>query len=304
MTVSAGPASVPPIGLFVGLTTMDVLHRADRRPGADEKVTATRQDVAAGGPAANAAVTFTALGGNARLLSALGEHGAAPVARDDLVAHGVQIYDAAAPDYQLAVSAVLIDDATGERSVVSADAALSEVPPPARLPLDDVGVIMLDGHHPALARATAQAVRAVPAVQRPLVALDCGRWRPVFTELLPLADVAALSAAFRMPGVDEAATARAVLDAGARAVVITDGGRPARWWTNRASGSVAVETTVVRDTLGAGDAFHGALSAALVAGDDVATAAARACQVASGRVSHEGPRSWLTRLEPWWPAPT
>src|SRR5699024_7964423 len=106
----------------VGLTTMDVLHRADRRPGANEKITAVRQDVAAGGPAANAAVTFAVLGGRARLLTALGRGGPALVARADLTGHGVEIHDAADDDYPLAVSAVLVDDATGERSVVSADA--------------------------------------------------------------------------------------------------------------------------------------------------------------------------------------
>lgn len=46
-----------PHGLFVGLSTLDVIHRIDKRPGRNEKVTALAQFVAAGGPAANAAVT-------------------------------------------------------------------------------------------------------------------------------------------------------------------------------------------------------------------------------------------------------
>lgn len=290
-----------PRGLFVGLTTMDVLHRATGRPGPNEKVTATRQDVAAGGPAANAAVTFAALGGRAVLLTALGTAGAALVARDDLTRHRVEILDAAEPDYPLAVSAVLIDDATGERSVVSADAALADVAPPADVDLDGVDVVLLDGHHPALGRALLTALAAA-APERPVVVLDCGRWRPVFAELLPVADVAALSADFRMPGVDGggAATAHAVLAAGARAVVITDGGGPVRWWTDDASGAIAVEQVPVRDTLGAGDAFHGALAVALARGLTLRDAATVAAQVATRRVATMGPRAWLTHL----PSPT
>ena len=58
--------------MFVGLTTLDVLHRVERSPGPNEKVTALRQDVAAGGPAANAAVVFAAMGGTARLITSMG----------------------------------------------------------------------------------------------------------------------------------------------------------------------------------------------------------------------------------------
>src|SRR5690625_5980424 len=70
-----GPPEVTmhrPRGVFAGLATLDVIHRVDASPGPDEKVTALSQFVAAGGPAANAAVTFAALGGHAVLLTALG----------------------------------------------------------------------------------------------------------------------------------------------------------------------------------------------------------------------------------------
>src|SRR5690625_5828251 len=76
-----GPPEVTmhrPRGVFAGLATLDVIHRVDASPGPDEKVTALSQFVAAGGPAANAAVTFAALGGHAVLLTALGR---SPIAR-------------------------------------------------------------------------------------------------------------------------------------------------------------------------------------------------------------------------------
>lgn len=51
-----------PDGLFVGLCTLDVIQLVDHVPAPDEKLTAREQTVAAGGPAANAAVTFAYLG--------------------------------------------------------------------------------------------------------------------------------------------------------------------------------------------------------------------------------------------------
>ncbi|GAA1717154.1 PfkB family carbohydrate kinase [Isoptericola hypogeus] len=282
---------------FVGLTTLDVVHRASARPGRDEKATATRQDVAAGGPAANAAVTAAALGEEAVLVSALGAGPVATAARADLEAHGVRVHDVvpAGADHALAVSAVLVDDATGERSVVSADAALGVAPAPtpeglAGLPAPDV--VLLDGHHAEIARGVLAFLGA--AERRPLVVLDAGRWRPVFGELLPAADVAALSAAFTVPGHDDAAAG--ALAGGARRVVVTHGPDPVEWFADGRAGTVEVPRVEARDTLGAGDAFHGALAAALAGGVTLDDACAVAAAVASTRVAHVGPRAWLAEL--------
>lgn len=296
---------------FVGLTTLDVVHRASARPGPNEKVTATRQDVAAGGPAANAAVTAAALGAHAVLVSALGAGPIAQAVRADLDDAEVQVHDVAGPDegFPLAVSAVLVDEATGDRSVVSPDAALAAAPAPrpdelAGLPRPDV--VLLDGHHPEIARAALAHVAGLRP--RPLVVVDGGRWRPVFAELLPAADVAALSADFTVPaehapGATDAAHGALLL--GARAAVVTDGDGPVRWARPRRhdgiveageSGTVPVPAVDVRDTLGAGDAFHGALAVALARGADLPDACAAAVRVASTRVAHVGPRSWLAHV--------
>ncbi|ACZ29417.1 PfkB domain protein [Xylanimonas cellulosilytica DSM 15894] len=290
---------------FAGLTTLDVVHRAPAPPTRNGKVTATRQDVAAGGPAANAAVTAAALGVRAILVTALGQGPVAAAARADLEAHGVEILDTAAPDFPLAVSAVLVDERTGERSVVSADGALATAPPPATeslhaLPHPDA--VLLDGHHPQIARAVLTFVQA--ANPRPHLLLDAGRWRPIFAELLPHADIAALSDDFRVPdapdtGAGVSDTAAAVLATGASAVVVTHGPAPVEWHTaDGGSGTVPVPATDARDTLGAGDAFHGALTAAVATGEALPGAIIRASAVASTRVAVVGPRAWLTRLGP------
>ncbi|MCA5892301.1 PfkB family carbohydrate kinase [Isoptericola sp. NEAU-Y5] len=281
----------------VGLTTLDVVHRATGRPGPDEKVTATRQDVAAGGPAANAAVVAAALGAEAVLVSALGGGPVATAARADLAAHGVRVLDVvpAGEDFPLAVSAVLVDDATAERSVVSADAALAVAPAPAAGALDALpapDVVLFDGHRPEVARAVLAHLAA--SGRRPLVVLDAGRWRPLFAELLPVADVAALSGVFTVPGHDDPAAGALAL--GARGVVVTHGPDPVEWFVDDRSGTVAVPQVAAVDTLGAGDAFHGALAASLATGASLPDACTDAAAVASLRVAHVGPRSWLAHL--------
>jgi len=286
-----------PVGVFVGLATLDVVHRITKAPAVNQKITATAQSVAAGGPAANAAVTFAALGGDAILVTALGDDPVADLVRADLAAYGVTVVDAAAGTSRaVPVSAVSVTESTGDRSVVSLDAVNSDVPPPGDLGdlVADADVVLVDGHHPLIARA---AVRHAAARVTTLV-VDAGRWKPVMSDIVAHATDMVCSNDFRMPGTDDSgSTAAALVRSGVRTVVTTHGGDPVQWWSDGASGSVPVQPVVVVDTLGAGDAFHGAysyFSTQLESG--VAERIDRSARVAALRCSVVGPRAWLSEL--------
>lgn len=284
----ASGAHGSPTGVFVGLTTVDLVHRLRVAPGPDEKVRALGQELAAGGPAAGAAVTFAALGGRATLVTCLGGHVLAGVAREDLAARGVTVVDATPHDPGTpAVSAVRVD-AAGRRSVSSRDAeGVDAVAPEVLVALvADADVVLLDGHHPALARAAAAAARAP-------VVLDGGSWKPVLDDVLPRVDVAICGAAFAVPDGSDPVTA--LLARGVRRVAVTAGAAPVRWWDAGGHGEVAVPVVVARDTLGAGDAFHGAYAYLVSARPDRAfpDALARATRVAGLRCTIPGARAWL-----------
>jgi sugar/nucleoside kinase (ribokinase family) len=151
---------------------------------------------------------------------------------------------------------------------------------PPDLDLTDADAVLVDGHHPALARFAARAAR-------PLV-VDAGSWRPVFADVLPHATVVACSAAFRPPG-------PALLDRVPH-VAITDGPRPVRWRSGDRSGELAVPPVDAVDTAGAGDVFHGALAVAVARDpeiEDLPEALRYAVRIAGLRVAHRGPRTWI-----------
>lgn len=293
MVPTAEPAQVA--GVFAGLLTVDLVHRVARHPGADEKITATAQDVAAGGPAANAAVTFAVLGGRATLLTSAGRHPLALSATADLAEHGVRVVDVTpnrtdAP----AVSAVRVGP-DGGRSVSSPNA--EGVAGLDLTGLDDLvtgaDVMLADGHLPDLAvrAATVAGAAGVPLL------LDAGSRRPVFARLVPLADFVICSTAYAEAGQDPLLD---LLEGGASAVAMTRGARSVRWATGDGRGEIPVDAVAAVDTLGAGDAFHGAAAWA-VAGLGGATALALwprvlalAAAVATVRVTHARPRAWLT----------
>ena len=285
-----------PVGLFVGLATLDVIHRITKPPAVNEKVTSTAQFVAAGGPAANAAVTFAALGGQAILVTALGDDPIADLIRADLTAYGVTVVDAAAGSTRaVPVSAVSVVESTGDRSVVSLDAVTSDASPPADIGnrVADADVVLVDGHHPLIARAAV----AHAAARATTVVVDAGRWKPVMSDVVPHATDMVCSNDFRVPGTyDSASTAAALVGSGVRTVACTHGGDPVEWWSDGEFGSVPVEPVTVVDTLGAGDAFHGAYAYFSTFGSSVAERIDRSARVAALRCSVVGPRAWLTEL--------
>jgi sugar/nucleoside kinase (ribokinase family) len=262
-----------------GLATVDLVYRVDTIPGPDEKAEALSAEIAAGGPATNAAITAAALGADVTLVTAVGTHPLGALIRADLAAHGVTLLDARDDDAPPPVSVITVLP-DGRRTIVSRNAGdvVVGVPNDLDLVLADADAVLVDGHHPALALAAARA-------GRPLV-VDAGSWRPVFAEVFPLASVVACSASFRQAG-----------DLRPRHLAVTHGPDPVRWWSGDRAGSIAVPPVAAVDTAGAGDVFHGALTVAIARDPrviDLVGALTYAIAVAGVRVTHAGPRQWLS----------
>jgi sugar/nucleoside kinase (ribokinase family) len=79
-------------------------------------------------------------------------------------------------------------------------------------------------------------------------------------------------------------------------VAVTHGADPIEWSAAEGSGVIAVPQVPARDTLGAGDAFHGAAAYALAGGASWPDCLRFAAEVAALRVQHPGPRAWLAQL--------
>jgi sugar/nucleoside kinase (ribokinase family) len=283
-------------GLFVGLSTLDVIQRIEAFPEQNRKVTADWQSVSGGGPALNAAVTFAALGGSSKLLTAIGQGVIADAIRSDLQTYSVSLADCADEGTVPAVSSILLDKGTGDRTIVSLDGRGQTASVPENLDeeLGAVAVVLLDGHHPPLALAAAAAARrlGVPVV------VDAGRWKPVMAELLPLADTVICSSDFRTPG---AASPRDVFswlsDHDVRSAAVTAGPEDITWQQDGKQGTVPVPRIESVDTLGAGDVFHGAFCwATAVQGQEFEEALATAAQIASLHSSSLGARTWIKEL--------
>jgi sugar/nucleoside kinase (ribokinase family) len=279
-------------GLFVGLTTLDLIYLVEAPPTANQKIVALDDTATAGGPATNAAVTYCYLGGAATLLSAIGSHAMTHLVRSDLHQQSVHLVDLA-PERttSLPVSAILVTQATGERAVISRNAVKAQVAVaaiPAEM-LDGVDIVLIDGHQMAVGAAIAQAAQA----QNIPVVIDGGSWKPGWESVLPWVDYAICSSNFYPPNCPTTEQVVAYLaDFGITQIAITQGEQPIAYWQGGDRGHIPVPAIKAVDTLGAGDVFHGAFCyfighmhfpAALAAAAEVA---ARACR-------SFGTRQWL-----------
>ena len=177
----------------------------------------------------------------------------------------------------------------------------------AELP-ERVGVVLIDGHNPALAQAA--LTLGVPEVDgedpfalleaRPphLRVLDGGSWKDWLTPLLGFVDIAVVSEDFAPPLMahpNGAQIAEFLRGFGITRTVRTRGDRSVQYWWDGDSGEVPVEAVPDPSTLGAGDAFHGAFAWAIERGGDAdpERLIRFASAVAAVSVSSFGTRQWL-----------
>ncbi|MBD1846148.1 sugar kinase [Cyanobacteria bacterium FACHB-63] len=271
-------------GLFVGLVTLDLIYLADAPPLANQKIVAQDTTIAAGGPATNAAIAFQQLGNSATLIAAIGSHPICHLIRSDLQACGVQTVDLAPTKTESPpVSSIVVTKSTGDRAVVSINAVRSQIDPDCISPdiLDDIDVVLIDGHQMAIGAKLAEEAQArnIPVV------IDAGSWKPGFETVLPWVDYAICSANFHPP--TDQSVFEYLRSFGISHIAITHGNNAIELPETQ----INVPQVPVVDTLGAGDIFHGAFCHYILM-CDFHTALSKAAQIAAYSCQFFGTREW------------
>ncbi|MEH2284070.1 MAG: sugar kinase [Nostoc sp.] len=279
-------------GLFVGLVTLDLIYLADSAPKNNQKIVATDYNVAAGGPATNAAVTFSHLGNQATVLGVVGSHAMTQLIRGDLANYKVAIADLEpTTDLVPPVSSIVVTQATGERAVVSINAVKTQassasIPPDI---LQNVDIVLIDGHQMAVSYSIAQIAKA----NNILVAIDGGSWKPGFEQILPFVDYAICSANFYPPNCQTGEDVFSYLSRfDIPHIAISHGQKPIEYLSCTKTGIVDVPQIQAVDTLGAGDIFHGAFCHYILR-ESFTDALVLAANIAADSCKFFGTRRWM-----------
>ncbi|MBW4614226.1 MAG: sugar kinase [Desmonostoc vinosum HA7617-LM4] len=283
-------------GLFVGLVTLDLIYLAESAPKNNQKMVAADYTVAAGGPATNAAVTFSHLGNQAQVLGVVGSHPMTQLIREDLASHKVAIADLDSTiDAIVPVSSIIVTQATGERAVISINAIKTQktsVSIPSDI-LQNVDIVLIDGHQMIVGCAIAQMAKS----QNIPVAIDGGSWKPGFEQLLHFVDYAICSANFYPPNCHTEEEVFGYLsEFNIQHIAITHGGKAIQYLSGSKTGTVDVPHTQAVDTLGAGDIFHGAFCYHILQ-TSFMNALTQAADIAAYSCQFFGTRRWMQNIK-------
>lgn len=275
--------------IVVGSVNVDLVVRGLRLPAPGETVTGGTFDQHDGGKGGNQAVAAARLGASVHLIGAVGEDSFGAAARAALVAERIDVSGLATiPDAATGIALVLVD-AAGE-NVISVAPGANSARDPGSITGELAGLGELAGDVVLVSNELAP-----PAVGAALRAARAAGARTIFNpapaaglDHTLLADVDLLT-----PNLGELTTlsgsAGGALDLvpaarslHAREAVIVTLGREGAFVVPRdeATWSVPAIQVEVVDTTGAGDAFNGALAAALAEGRPLDAAVRRA--VAAG----------------------
>ncbi|CAD5910972.1 Sulfofructose kinase [Planktothrix agardhii] len=283
-------------GLFVGLITLDLIYSITQYPQENQKIVASDYTVAAGGPATNAAVTFNSLGNQSILLGGLGSHDLTQLIRKDLQQYSVNIIDLDSTRLEAPpVSSIMVNNTTGERTVISINATKSQISNHSNLSqyLDNIDIILIDGHQIPISQSLIQQAKIK---QIPII-LDGGSWKTGLETILPDIDYAICSNNFYPPDCQTSEDVFAYLQAmNIPNIAITQGEKPIQYISLKAgNGSIPIPTIQSVDTLGAGDIFHGAFCHFILS-ENFPNALANSAHIASQSCLHFGTRKWIECL--------
>lgn len=278
--------------LVVGNNTIDLVFVCERLPSVGEKCQVNEFRSIAGGQAANVAVALRGLGVPVEYVGCFGDDSYGEMSRQSLVSCGIDVSRCIVrqhcPNH---LASIVVSSSDSERTIVmyKDPRIIADVFEPDSSWLDGIGLVYTDGHEPMFSRKLGSLTRREGI---PMLA-DAEKAEGV--QML-LADLSSLIAPEKviLELTGEASLEDALqhtVSSGLAVVIATMGENGAVGFSPRLG---VIKTPAfkcdVRDTTGAGDAFHAGYIAAVFRGASMEDAMRQAARVASAACECLGPR--------------
>jgi sulfofructose kinase len=291
------PSVVDIVG--VGLNATDTIIRLPHFPAFNSKVELRVSEILPGGQVATAVTACANWGLKARYVGKIGDDSSGILQQNEMQKSGIEAHWVVVPQCQSQSSYILVDEVTGERTVLwKRDPRLELLP--SEVHRDWVvraRLLHVDGHDCA---GATQAARWARSAHIPVTA-DLDNLYPGVEVLLENVDYAIASKEFhtRLIGQSDPLVSLPAIASrfgcrltaatlGADGVLAWDG---ARFHYSPAFGVKPIDTT------GAGDVFHAAFAYALLRGDELPRSLEFSCAAAGLACMGMGARGGIAKLE-------
>ena len=283
----------------VGLNATDTIIRLPHFPAFNSKVEFRVSEILPGGQVATAVTACARWGLKTRYVGKVGDDSAGLLQQNEMQKAGIEAHWIVVPDCQSQSSFILVDEETGERTVLwKRDPRLELLPSEIRRDwVVQARLLHVDGHDCA---GATQAAGWARAAHIPVTA-DLDNLYPGVEALLENVDYSIASKDFhsRLCGESDPFVSLPAIGSrfGCRLVAATLGSDGVLAWDGaRFHYSPAFDLKPV-DTTGAGDVFHAAFAYALLRGDELPRSLDFSCAAAGLACMGKGARGGIASLE-------
>ncbi len=281
-------------GLFVGISTVDIQLYVSEYPESNTKnrTKSTRVDI--GGPATNAAVTFTLLGGDARLITQIGQQEFRDYMLNKFVEHRINVMDISDNVVRDPNFSVIITSLDGGERTIFAPNIMGEQGVLGKMISEDFDICLVDG----FLAETVNRITTMAKDSGKITVLDGGSWKTGMEKYLKNIDYAVCSSDFYPPGCRNLNEIIGFLhENGIINIAFTRGEKSILAFENGRKTEIKVKSVDAVDTSGAGDVFHGAFCYSLLRDNNFVTALEMASGIAAESCKYYGTREWSSKMD-------
>jgi sulfofructose kinase len=296
----SSPDQLPRVDVVgIGINATDTIVRLPYFPVLDSKVEVLSVDVRPGGQVASAIVACRRWGLAARYAGKIGDDAAGQLQIDEMKREGVDAHWIVARDSKSQSSYILVDEQSGERTVLwKRDASIALCPEDLRREwLAGTAALLIDGHD---TDAAAQAARWAHDEQIPVVG-DFDNKYPGVEVLLEFVDIPITSKDFpgRLTGETDLLKSLPVIFRRfrCRLTAATLGRLGVIAWDGKKFLQVPGFRVSAVDTTGAGDIFHGAFLYGLIRNWSLKEVLEFSCAAAALSCTASGARGYIAALD-------
>ena len=272
--------------LFVGLCTKDIIYYVENLPKFNKKIKTEEFKTYIGGPATNAAITFSMLGGNATIATCLGDSEESKAIIQKLNNYGVTVLNYSLENkYPNTASIIISND--GDRTVISGQNQFNHE---IKFDLNNFNfdLVLFDGNQQEISLDILDYFKKSNFKN---IVLDAGSWKNNISKFLVNSNIIISSEDFvNKEGLN---LLQLNLDE-SKYKAITRGGKSII--SNLGEIPITSSSKVI-DTLGAGDIFHGAFCFYYFNNkNNFYDSLKLASYIASKSVEFKGPREWINHI--------
>lgn len=280
--------------LFWGRATCDLTYKVADFPEENKKTFSEEFIIQPGGPALNAAITYSYLGGKGIILSSFGNNDFSKSVKSRIFETGLKLIDICKDEeFEIPLSTIVVNSKKSTRTIINSpvtnykaskikneveDKVLSQKPK----------LVLIDGYE--LHQSIDLLVKLKK--QGSIIIYDGGSWKENIPEYIKYVDMAICSNSFRFLDTDFEETVSLLKKSGVSKVAFTMEDKPVLAFENDEKFEIPVEKINAVDTLGAGDVFHGAFCYYYLKSGDFVSSLTNAAKIAALSCRYFGTHTW------------